>query len=587
MLIVRNNINKIQLPITGSWSPGPAGAINFLLNWQPAPSPTAKPLAATNTREVTISNMTKKLLFTLFTLTIWSTVISQTVFEKSYEVEINNKFSYISQLALLSDSSYIFSTTAYDNSDNFLLIGKIDYFGNILWVKQVNDSFQISQANFAISGSNEIYLAYSAINGNPFRNYSVVVKMDLSGNLIWSKSYGDSTRNQYCEHIFFTPTSIYLAGETSSSSPYDLYVIKLDTAGNYNWGLTYDAGGIDYLRDAKQLSNGNILLSGLTRDSLNHHFNSIFRIDTNGAIVWNKRYHLPSFKEFNSQAINEDYDGNLFLTGYADTVEVSSSTYFGKWDISVMKITASGNFLWAKIYGGPDFDEVWQVLPTDDHGLIFAVEPESFGNVSRIGLMKCDSVGNIDWMRLYGKVTGGFPNNIVINYDKGYTIFATDGDYNVNAPMVFIRTDSLGVSICPDSVVTLPQMSFNPTVDTLGGFGTLSGIAPFAPMIVNYSLLVNDYCDPNFIQNLTTDYFCQVYPNPFTTSVSLSIHKQNLREVTVDIQNILGQTVYEIDEMNLINTFSKTIDMSELSSGIYFLSTTIDGQKTTRKIVKQ
>lgn len=533
--------------------------------------------------------MRKNLLFTFLLLTICMVSFAQTVFEKSFRVDINNEFSYISQLALLPDSSYIFSTTAYDNSDNFLLIGKIDHLGNIVWIKQVNDNYQISQANFAISGGNdELYLTYSALTGNPLRNHSVVLKMDLSGNLIWSKGYGDSTRNQFCEHIFLTPTSIFLAGETSSSSsPPDLYLIKLDTAGNYNWGMTYDAGGTDYLRDAKQLNNGDILLSGLTIDSMIHYYNSIFRIDTNGAIVWHKRFHLPTYKEFNSQAINEDYDGTLFITGHVDTVEILSSTYFGKWDISVMKLSSTGNFLWAKIYGGPNFDEVWQVLPTDDHGFIFAAEPESFGNVSRIGLMKCDSVGDIDWMKLYGKTTGGFPNNIVINYDKGYTILATDGNYNAMAHMVFIRTDSLGLSVCTDSNVTLPQMSFTPIADTIGGLGTISGIEPFTPAIFNYPLEANDYCNTVFTPNIETNYFLQVYPNPFLTSISLSIQKQSLSELTLSIQNTLGQTVYKSNESNLTNSFQLTLDTSGFPKGIYLLNLTIDGERTTRKIIKQ
>jgi hypothetical protein len=531
--------------------------------------------------------MTRNILFLFLSLTAWINSNAQSVFEKSYPVEINNAFSYISQLKLLPDSSYLFSTTAYDNSDNFLLLGRIDHLGNVDWIKQINDSFQISQANFALSANNELYLTYSARNGNPPRNYSVVLKMDLSGNLNWSKSYGDSTRTHACEHIFLTPTSIFLAGECYSSTPSDLYLIKLDTAGNFNWGKTYEAGGIDYLRDAKQLNNQDILLSGLTRDSVNHYFNSLFRIDTTGTIAWHKRFYLPSYKEFNSQALLEDYDGTLLITGHADTVEVSSATYFGKWDISIMRLTATGNFLWGKIMGGSDFDEVWQVLSTDDHGFIFAAEPESFGNVSRISLMKTDNVANIQWMKLYGKTTGGFPNNIVINHDKGFTILATDGDYNVNAPMLFIRTDSLGISICPESVVTLPQLPFTPLEDTIGGYGMLSGTLPYIPVISNYPLDATDYCNPVFIFSLSADYFLQVYPNPFSSFITLSLNKQGLRKLKITIQNTLGQTVYKSEEPNLTNSFTTSIDMTTYAKGIYLIDLTIDGERTTRKIIKQ
>ncbi len=531
--------------------------------------------------------MIRHLLFLIYTLTLLTTSTAQIVFEKSYPVNINNAFNYISQLKLLPDSSYLFSTTAYDNSDNFLLLGRIDHLGNVLWVKQVNDSFQISQANFALSTNNDLYLTYSARNGVPPRNYSVVLKMDLSGNLIWSKSFGDSTRTHACEHIFLTSTSIFLAGETYSANPSDLYLIKLDTAGNFNWGKTYQAGGIDYLRDAKQMSNHDILLSGLTKDSLNRYFNSLFRVDTNGAIVWHKRFHLPSYKEFNSQALLEDYDGTLLITGHADTVDVSSSTFFGLWDISVMRLSATGDFLWGKIMGGSDFDEVWQVLSTDDHGFIFAAEPESFGNISRISLIKTDSMANIQWMKLYGKASGGFPNNIVINPDKGYTILATDGNYNVNAPMLFIRTDSLGNSKCPNTVVTLPQLSFAPLEDTIGGYGILSGTLPYTPVISNYPLVAKDYCNPEFIFESSTNYFLQIYPNPFLSAINLTLNKQGLRKLKITIHNTLGHIVYQIDEPSLTNSYSTSIDMTSFSKGIYLVDLTIDDERTTRKIIKQ
>jgi len=535
------------------------------------------------------SDMTRNILFLFLTLTIWTNSSGQSVFEKSYPVDINNEFNYISQLMLLPDSSYLFSNTAYDNSDNFLLIGRIDNHGNVIWLKQINDNFQISQANFALSANNEIYLTYAARNGVPSRHYSVVLKMDLSGNLIWSKSFGDSTRQHACEHIFLTPKSIFLAGETYSGSSFDLYVIKLDKEGNYNWGLTFQAGGIDYLRDAKQLSNSDILLSGMTRDTLNstHYYNSIYRIDTTGAIVWHKRFRLPSFKQFNSQAITENYDGTLLFTGYADSVDVPSSTYFGGWDISIMKLSATGDFIWGKILGGSDFDEVWQVLPTGDHGFIFAAEPESFGNVSRIGLMKTDSAANIQWMKLYGKTTGGFPNNITVNHDKGYTILATDGDYNVMAQMVLIRTDSLGNSICPSSTVTLPQLSFTPLEDTIGSYGTLSGDLPYTPLIATYPLTAKDYCNPEFIFNFSANHFLQVYPNPFSSIINLSVSKQGLRKLTIEIKNTLGQTVYQSKELYLANSFSTSIDMTAFAKGIYLLDLTIDDERTTRKIIKQ
>lgn len=511
---------------------------------------------------------------------------AQSVFEKSYSVEINSEFSYISQLKLLPDSSYIFSTTAYDNFDNFLLLGRIDQIGNIIWVKKFNDSFTIREANLDIDSTSAIYLTFSASNGIPLRYYSTIHKLDPSGNILWSQSFGDSLNTHASEHIFYTPDAIYLAGEIYINGSSDLFLIKVDTTGNYIWGYTFNTGGIDYLRDALKLNNGDILLSGLSTDSLNQYYNSLFRINSNGAIVWKKRYHTPTFREFNGQSMCENSDGTIIISGYADSLDIASSIYFGKWDISIMKLNNSGDFLWGKIYGGSDFDEVWQVYPTEDAGYIFAAEPESFGNVSRISLMKTDSLANIQWMKLYGKETGGFPNNIVINPDKGYSILASDGDYNVSAPMIFIRTDSLGNSMCQDTIVSLPQLPFTPIVDTIGWSNTLNGELSFSPAVSNFALIMNDYCIPNFISTISEGAFLQVYPNPFLTELNLSVSKQSLNKLNLNIYNTIGLNVYSEVHHN-VDQYSTKINCANFPKGLYLIEIFVDEERIVRKILKQ
>jgi PKD repeat protein len=73
-----------------------------------------------------------------------------------------------------------------------------------------------------------------------------------------------------------------------------------------------------------------------------------------------------------------------------------------------------------------------------------------------------------------------------------------------------------------------------------------------------------------------------VYPNPATGSVNVSFNLPQEGNYVVELTNVLGQTVYT-EKLQLNGPFTKTIDVSNFSKGIYMLS--LNGQNT--KIVKK
>jgi len=75
--------------------------------------------------------------------------------------------------------------------------------------------------------------------------------------------------------------------------------------------------------------------------------------------------------------------------------------------------------------------------------------------------------------------------------------------------------------------------------------------------------------------NLTNKVF--IYPNPTKGIITIDYPRDTLN---IKVYNQLGQLVHS-------NKNSKTIDISELTSGLYFITIeTIDGKSSTKKIVK-
>jgi hypothetical protein len=78
-----------------------------------------------------------------------------------------------------------------------------------------------------------------------------------------------------------------------------------------------------------------------------------------------------------------------------------------------------------------------------------------------------------------------------------------------------------------------------------------------------------------------------VSPNPFFDDLSISVHKQNAKETTFLIRNIIGQTVFSEKANALSMNYKKTLDLGSLENGIYVLDVIIDGDQVVKKIVKE
>ena len=73
-----------------------------------------------------------------------------------------------------------------------------------------------------------------------------------------------------------------------------------------------------------------------------------------------------------------------------------------------------------------------------------------------------------------------------------------------------------------------------------------------------------------------------VYPNPVSSTFNLKTATNDLSSLSIQIFNVIGKKVYEEKSLK-----SKTIDVSELSSGIYILKIINETQQKTIKLIKK
>ena len=110
-----------------------------------------------------------------------------------------------------------------------------------------------------------------------------------------------------------------------------------------------------------------------------------------------------------------------------------------------------------------------------------------------------------------------------------------------------------------------PVFVFNVTKAALGA------VQHFATADIT-TLSINDCPPEKMLQSL------RIYPNPASDFINIEMLNTNLKDFSFSITDLSGKLLIRSEN-------SKKIDISKLSSGIYFATMTVEDQKLTKKIV--
>jgi len=310
------------------------------------------------------------------------------------------------------------STESFGVSKADFWLVKVDSSGNIQWSRTYGGAdyerawsvVKTGDGGYAIAG-------YTRSFGVGLYDFWLV-KTDSSGNMQWNKTYGgDGT--DYVHSIVQTSDGGYaLAGYTSSfgAGGYDFWLVKVNSSGNVQWNKTYGGAGWDEAYSIQQAVDGGYVLAGRT-DSFGAGRDDFWLVktDSSGNIQWNKTYGATTTERAHS--LVKTTDGGYAIAGYTNSSGVG---YFDFW---LVKVDSSGNMQWARTYGGADFEQAHSVIQTTDGGYAIAGRTDSFGvGNADFWLVKTDSSGNMQW----NKTCGG------ANYDEAHSVVQTsDGRYAI------------------------------------------------------------------------------------------------------------------------------------------------------------
>ncbi|MFA6336440.1 MAG: hypothetical protein WCX23_00500 [Candidatus Paceibacterota bacterium] len=338
-----------------------------------------------------------------------------------------------------SDGGYVLA--GYTNSSgaggyDFLVI-KIDSSGNVSWSKTFggpgSDSIrfaqQTSDGGYVLAGETS---SYGAGGSDSF-----IIKLDSSGNVSWSKTFGGPGSDGIFSAQQTSDGGYVLTGITDSYGVggygiNNIFITKLDSSGNVSWSKIIEISGIDFAYSAQQTSDGGYVLAG--KSAFDGFL--VIKLDSSGNVSWSKFFNGDGM----TYSIRQTSDGGYVLAGYTDDYGAGDS------DLIVIKLDSSGNVSWSKIIGGPGSDNVFSAQQTSDGGYVLAGETSSYGaGGSDSFIIKLDSSGNVSWSKTFGGPGSEAISSIQQTSDGGYIAAGYTNSYGAGGYDSFIiKLDSSG-----------------------------------------------------------------------------------------------------------------------------------------------
>ena len=335
--------------------------------------------------------------------------------------------------------------TSRGGDDLFIL--KLNLSGNFIWVKQIGGKGTQESHDITVDKNGSILTTGSFTNTtdfdpgldsfiytSQFTNALFVSKLDSSGGFLWAKKFESFAWNQsisittdlsgnviftgnFGAEMDFNPGSSVFKLTTLPDS-FDAFVCKLNPMGDFVWAK--QLGGSKFSLGTSIITDKlrNIFTTGFLSGKVDfdpsigkiYYLNAksqaygafISKLDSLGNFVWSKQ--LGGNFDATGSSLKIDRLGNIYSSGqfigkedFDPGTGVFNLQSTNGYDAYVSKLDPSGNFIWAKNFGGSTQTGINDFV-LDDFGNIYSTgyfeEESDFDSES--GIFKLTSNGGID-----------------------------------------------------------------------------------------------------------------------------------------------------------------------------------------------
>lgn len=477
-------------------------------------------------------------------------------------------------------STATYGLTDFDPNTTYLIIVKYDVTAagaTSLWVKSSN-----VPATEAAAGAAEVSTSgggSATIGGFFFRQYSATQNITIDGLRMYATWFNTTA----CSLALGTELTVCDA----VTSAIDTYTATIPFTGGNTAAYTLGASSGTISGDnPSTTAAGNIIISGIPEGTG-------VTLTVSGGCTFNKVITSPECKIVNTLPLNETFNytiGNsLGAQQMWTNVNTGDNVTIASGNLSYTGITSTGNSI---TFVGTGVDVRTPFTSTNSGTLYasFIVTASDLANVTAdltntYFAFFTDATGATTTARIWIRKNGtqyqfglsssaAAPTNWSPNLhnanDIQYLVLGYDFGTNL---LSFYENPAIGGTASSTLSVT-PAVAFT----NLGGFMFRQDSATSTPTMIIDELMVNT--TPNF--TLGAASFSQIdglkmYPNP--TKNNLFIETALNGDINVSIVNMLGKEVVNTTVVN------NTVNVANLTSGIYIVKITEEGKTSTKKLI--
>jgi len=261
--------------------------------------------------------------------------------------------------------------------------------GAVIFEKTYNTGGNDAFEQVALTSNGIAAVGYrNALDGNNTfytEGEGYMVFLDNNGNKIADKDLRSYTTHAY--RVKRYNNELIISGLSYGAEDYE--VIKTDLTGNVLWKKSYGGSNADHGFGLDLGPDGSIFLTGHTLSGTQNWDTYTMKLDNSGGLLWeqkrgNPRGFDPRYIHDEAWDIRATNDGGcIVVAGTGDEYEQYSSCQNGScsdnWQVYVIKYDASGNVAWQNTYAG-EGDWAGEAIDlTADGGVIIGVDNGQFG----------------------------------------------------------------------------------------------------------------------------------------------------------------------------------------------------------------
>jgi len=498
-------------------------------------------------RTLSAFNLLKQVGFALLLLGINLTSHAQppdTLWTRRYGTQ-NHDIAY--SVAQLRDGSFIMAGKTWNfesfetrNSDAYVV--KIDSLGNEIWSHSWGTNYS--------DGINKIlvledgYLAAGTYGryppSPPEPSLGWLLRLDSFGDTIWTATVGHDTGFAWFEDMIAVEADNFVTiGRCFANGFSNFWMVKFNSDGDTLWTQSLGGNSSEYGWAITLAQDGGYVACGYTGSFGAGAYDSwLIKVSPDGDSLWSHSYGYYFSEE--TRAIARAQDGGFFLGGY------TSSYSHGYDDAWIVRTDSDGNFLWDTHFASPSVEgqlDFYAIVATEDGGAVGVGQnnPAST-NGQALFMGKVDSTGDSVWARSWFQSWYSYGEGLTSLSDGGFAAVGT-ADWHTRYE-AYTTGDIWFLRISPDMSPVSPS-------------------APFLPSQLKLS----------------------VFPNPFNSTLSISLNVPLHQDVTVSLYDLLGREVDVVYRGRLASQTISYVAPAGFASGVYFLRASANSQSVLGKVV--